>query len=69
MAPRHGGDQQRVDCEELEGLPESMNDDKHVIDLAEALARFAEKNPEKAELVKLRYLVGLTIDEAEEPSS
>jgi|GEM_PF-6215759 len=46
-----------------------MNDDKHVIDLAEALARFAEKNPEKAELVKLRYLVGLTIDEAEEPSS
>lgn len=64
MALRHGGDQQRVDFEELEGLPESMNDDKHVIDLADALARFAEKNPEKAELVKLRYFVGLTIDEA-----
>lgn len=40
MALRHGGDQQRVDFEELEGLPESMNDDKHVIDLADALASF-----------------------------
>ena len=64
MALRHGGDQRRVEFEELEGLPESMNNDKHVIDLTEALSRFAEENPRKAELVKLRYFVGLTIDEA-----
>ncbi len=64
MAIRHGGNQQRVEFDELEGLPESMNNDKHVIDLSEALSRFADENPEKAELVKLRYFVGLTIDEA-----
>ena len=64
MAIRHGGDQRRVEFEELEGLPASMNDDSHVLDLADALSRFAESNPEKAELVKLRYFVGLTIDEA-----
>ena len=64
MAIRHGGDQQRVEFEELEGLPESMSDDSHVLDLTDALSRFAESNPEKAELVKLRYFVGLTIEEA-----
>ena len=64
MALRHGGDQRRVDFDELEGLPESMNNDKHVLDLTEALSRFGDENPEKAELVKLRYFVGLTIDEA-----
>jgi RNA polymerase sigma factor (TIGR02999 family) len=64
MALRHGGNQRRVEFDELEGLPESMNDDKHVIDLTEALSRFGDENPQKAELVKLRYFVGLTIDEA-----
>lgn len=64
MALRHGGAQKRVEFDELVGLPESMNNDKHVIDLTEALSLFAEQYPEKAELVKLRYFVGLTIDEA-----
>ena len=64
MAIRHGGEQRRVEFDELEGLAESMNDDRHVIDLNEALGRFAVEQPQKAELVKLRYFVGLTIEEA-----
>jgi RNA polymerase sigma factor (TIGR02999 family) len=63
QALRHGGDQQRVDSEELEGLPQSMNDDKHVIDLNDALSKLDQEDPRKAELVKLRYFVGLTIEE------
>ncbi|MCZ6675204.1 MAG: ECF-type sigma factor [Verrucomicrobia bacterium] len=63
QAMRHGGGQQRVDSEELEGLPESMNDDKHVIDLNDALTKLDLEDPRKAELVKLRYFVGLTIEE------
>ena len=63
-AVRHGGKQERLDFDALEGLPESMNDDDHVIQLNEALAKLAEDDPEKAELVKLRFFVGLTIEEA-----
>ena len=64
QAKRHGGGQNRVDFIELEGLPASMNDDRHVIDLHDALDRFAGEEPEKTELVKLRYFVGLTNEEA-----
>ena len=64
MAIRHGGDQRRVEFDEIEGLADSMNDDEHVIDLSEALGRFEAEHPRKAELVKLRYFVGLTIEEA-----
>lgn len=65
-AVRHGGEKERVDFDALEGLPESMNDDEHVIQLHEALERFAKDDPDKAELVKLRFFVGLTIEEAAE---
>jgi RNA polymerase sigma factor (sigma-70 family) len=32
--------------------------------LDEALEKFAAQDPRKAELVKLRYFVGMTVDEA-----
>ena len=64
QAIRHGGDQQRVEFDDLVGLPDSMNDDKHVIDLNTALEKFSKEDPEKAELVKLRYFVGMTIEES-----
>jgi DNA-directed RNA polymerase specialized sigma24 family protein len=35
-----------------------------MLTLHEALYRLAEKHPEKAELVKLRYFAGLSADEA-----
>lgn len=38
--------------------------DEELLALHEALDQLAEKHPEKAELVKLRYFAGLTADEA-----
>lgn len=37
-----------------------------VLDLNEVLDRLAEQDPEKAELVKLRYFTGLTVEETAE---
>ena len=38
--------------------------DEKFLDLNDALTRFAASEPAKAELVKLRYFAGLSIDEA-----
>jgi RNA polymerase sigma factor (TIGR02999 family) len=63
-AVRHGGEQVRVCLDEAEYLaPEG---DEMLCAIDEVLDRFAEIDPVKAELVKLRYFVGLTIEEASE---
>jgi len=59
---RHGGGRQRVDLQEAISLTDSPNDDLLALD--EALTRLAARAPAKAELVKLRYFAGLSIDEA-----
>ena len=59
-AAKHGSDRQR---EELDGVASPEPDDE-LLALDEALDRLAEKHPEKAALVKLRYFAGLTADEA-----
>src|SRR5262249_51402878 len=59
--PKHGGDRQRVELEEAIPLRESQPD---LIALDEALTRLAEKEPAKAQLVKLRYFAGLSLEEA-----
>ena len=61
-AMRHGGGQQRLDIQEIE-LPAGTQDDD-LLAINEALDRFAAQDPKKAELIKLRYFVGLTIKEA-----
>lgn len=61
-ALRHGGGQTRVDASAIE-LTAAASDDDRVLGVSEALERFAALDPEKAELVKLRYFVGLTIEE------
>jgi RNA polymerase sigma factor (TIGR02999 family) len=61
-AIRHGGDQRRVDLPEAEGSA-SVADDQ-LLAVSEALDRLAVNHREEAELVKLRYFVGMTIDEA-----
>jgi RNA polymerase sigma factor (TIGR02999 family) len=63
-APRHGGDQQRVDIQEAELTAPA--DDDQLLALSEALDKLALQHKSEAELVKLRYFVGLTIDEAAE---
>jgi RNA polymerase sigma factor (TIGR02999 family) len=59
---KRGGDQERVALEDVELPPHGPFDDMLALD--EALTRLAEKHPEKAELVKLRYFTGMTVAEA-----
>ncbi len=61
---RHGGGQQRVELEDC-AMATTAEDDQ-VLAVDEALERFAALDPQRAELVKLRYFVGLTISEAAE---
>jgi len=63
-AIRHGGGQQRVDLELSEVAAPTEGDD--LLDLSEALEKLADQNQPEAELVKLRYFVGLTLEEAAE---
>ena len=63
-AVRHGGDQQRVDIQELELV--SSPDDDQLLAVNEALDKLATQHKVEAELVKLRYFVGMTNEEAAE---
>jgi RNA polymerase sigma factor (TIGR02999 family) len=59
---KHGGGLQRHDADEVQlALPEPVED---LLALDEALTKLAEKDHLKAELVKLRYFAGMTIEEA-----
>jgi RNA polymerase sigma factor (TIGR02999 family) len=58
---RHGGDRQRIELDDALAVPELRED---LLALDEALTRLAEKQPLKAELVKLRFFAGLTMPEA-----
>jgi RNA polymerase sigma factor (TIGR02999 family) len=61
-ALRHGGGQQRVDLQEVEvALP---SDDDQLLTVNEALDKLAAEHKPEAELVKLRYFVGMTLEEA-----
>jgi RNA polymerase sigma factor (TIGR02999 family) len=62
--PKHGGDRRRVDLEEVGAVEPAHGDDLLALD--EALAKLAAEDPAKADLVKLRYFGGFTIDEAAE---
>jgi len=61
-AERHGGGRQRVEMPEIASL--MLEDDDKVLAVAEALEKFTAQHKDKAELVKLRYFVGMTIEEA-----
>jgi RNA polymerase sigma factor (TIGR02999 family) len=59
---RHGGALARVNVDDLDLA--STSDDDTLVRVDEALAKFAAEDPVKAELVKLRYFVGLSVPEA-----
>jgi RNA polymerase sigma factor (TIGR02999 family) len=59
--PKHGGNRKRVALEEGLSATEPPED---LLALDDALSKLAEKEPAKAELVKLRYFGGLSLDEA-----
>ncbi len=59
---KHGGNRQRVDLDGTDFAIEVPSE--QLIALDEALTRLAEEDHTVAELVKLRYFVGLTIEQA-----
>ncbi len=59
---KRGGGRQRQPLEDVHLATSDADDDLLAID--EALAKFAEKDKVKADLVKLRYFAGCTIDQA-----
>jgi RNA polymerase sigma factor (TIGR02999 family) len=59
---RHGGRRRRVELDEAGPAVEPPGDDLLALD--EALTRLAERDPVKAELVKLRFFAGLTMPQA-----
>ena len=61
-AVRHGGGSERIGFDELEIAAPA--EDAELLAVNDALARFATVDAKKAELVKLRYFAGMTIEEA-----
>jgi RNA polymerase sigma factor (TIGR02999 family) len=59
---KHGGDRRRLSLEALSIPVDERSEDLLALD--EALSRLAEQEPVKAELVKLRYFGGLSLEEA-----
>jgi RNA polymerase sigma factor (TIGR02999 family) len=62
-ARRHGGDQQRVEIEGVLDVAAPADDDQ-LLAVNEALDKLAAQNQPEAELVKLRYFVGMTLEAA-----
>jgi RNA polymerase sigma factor (TIGR02999 family) len=62
LARRHGGGQVRLDVNDLEiAIPGS---DEQILAINEALEKFVVLDQPKAQLVKLRFFAGLTIEHA-----
>jgi RNA polymerase sigma factor (TIGR02999 family) len=61
QAVKHGGGARRVPLEEFHRVTESPED---LLDLDDALSRFAAEEPDKARLVQLRFFAGLSTPDA-----
>jgi RNA polymerase sigma factor (TIGR02999 family) len=59
---RHGGGRKRVDLDATDAASEMPSDD--LIALDEALERLSKKDKGAADLIKLRFFAGLTIEQA-----
>jgi RNA polymerase sigma factor (TIGR02999 family) len=65
LAAKRGGGVVPLDVEEID-VACPIEDDDTLLHVNEALEKFAVLDPRKAELVKLRYFVGMTFEEAAE---
>jgi RNA polymerase sigma factor (TIGR02999 family) len=63
---RHGGGRKRIELDEAAFAKDASPAADEVIALDEALEKLSEKDQVKADLVKLRYFAGLTIEQAAE---
>ena len=61
---KRGGGKSRIDLDKLTDPASATDDDLLALD--DAIDRLASKYPEAAELVKLRFFAGMTLDEAAE---
>jgi RNA polymerase sigma factor (TIGR02999 family) len=61
-ATRHGAGAEHVEFNEMEIAAPGADDE--ILEVNEALDKLARQNSAEAELVKLRYFVGMTLDEA-----
>ncbi len=61
-AARHGGGQARLDINQIEIATTAPDDE--LLAVSDALEKFAAHDSQMAELVKLRYFVGLTTEDA-----
>jgi RNA polymerase sigma factor (TIGR02999 family) len=61
---KHGGEHHRVEMDDARLVCLIPSD--QILALDEALERFGQEEPEKAQLVKLRFFAGLSIEEAAE---
>lgn len=61
---RHGGGQHRVELDDCAAA--ATSEDSQVLAVDEALERFSRLDPQRAEVVKLRYFVGLSLQETAE---
>ncbi len=64
-AARHGGGQQRVELEKVPDLAAPVEDDQ-LLAVNDALDKLSAQNKAEAELVKLRYFIGMTLEETAE---
>jgi RNA polymerase sigma factor (TIGR02999 family) len=60
---RHGGDRARLPLDEALAAEDA---DEHLLALDEVLGQLAQEHSQVADVVKLRYFVGLTIEQAAE---
>jgi RNA polymerase sigma factor (TIGR02999 family) len=63
-ALRHGGGQVRVDLQEVAIIAQAPDDE--LLAVHDVLDELATEDPQKAELTKLRYFVGMSFEEAAE---
>jgi RNA polymerase sigma factor (TIGR02999 family) len=60
--PKHGGDRQRVDLEQVASFEQDRMDE--MLTVSGAIDRLAQESPQAASLVKLRYFAGMSLKEA-----
>ena len=65
ISPKHGAGADHCDLAEME-IAAPLANDAELLTVNEALDEFARHDARKAELVKLRYFVGLSFEEAAE---
>jgi RNA polymerase sigma factor (TIGR02999 family) len=61
---KHGGEHHRVEMDDAHLV--CLVPSEQILALDEALERFDQEEPQKAQLVKLRFFAGLSIEEAAE---